>query len=273
LLALQRAAGNAAVTQALSVQRAPAKDDDLGGIGAKFAIGQYVGLAHRVQQAWGRLTPYSRVKALLTGANYELGIIDVPGVGFELKKLDGDAAEFRADSWKMLVDPPAFADDQGTDDLVADSASHVYHEARHAEQAFLAARLLAAKKLKPDEIADTFGIREDIAAQAAKKPLTKPGRERSLAKRIVASETGEGAKFNADLFRDLRQIEKNLDAAETAYNALPDGPAKDKAKQKLDLEQAAYDIAYKQYREQAHEADAWKVGDAVKDAYSKPKAP
>jgi hypothetical protein len=220
------------------------------------------------------MTPYSRAKAFLNAANYELGIIDVPRVDdLEMKKLPGDDAEFQAEGWKMLVNPPGFADDQGTDDRVAESASTIYHEARHAEQAFLAARLLAAKKLKPDEIADTFGIRQDIAAQAAKNPLSKPGRERSLAKRIVASETGAGAKFNQELFRDLRAIEKNLDAAETAYNALPDGPAKDKAKQKLDLEQAAYDIAYKQYREQAHEADAWRVGDAVKAAYSAPQKP
>src|SRR5690242_1142221 len=50
LLALQRSAGNAAVTHALSVQRVPAQDEaDLGGIGARFAVDQYVGVAKRLQ--------------------------------------------------------------------------------------------------------------------------------------------------------------------------------------------------------------------------------
>jgi hypothetical protein len=273
LLLLQRSAGNAAVAQALSVQRAPAKNDDLGGIGARFAVDQYAGVAKRLQGVWARLTPYSRAKGFLTAANFELAHIDVPSVELKMQKLDGDDAEFKADWWQMLVNPPAFADDHGADEQVAESASTIYHEARHAEQAFLVARLLSGKKLKVDEIVDTFPIRADIAAQAATQPLKKPGRERALAGRVLASETGAGARFNSELFRDMREIEKKLDAAETAWKALPDGPAKDKAKEKLDLEQAAYDIAYRQYREQAHEADAWKVGDAVKERLAPPKAP
>ena len=273
LLALQRSAGNAAVARALSVQRAPARgDDDLGGIGARFAVDQYAGVAKRLQGVWGRLTPYSRANGFLTAANFELAHIDVPGVGLKLQKLDGDDAQFEAEWWHMLVNPPSFADDHGADDQIAESASTIYHEARHAEQAFLVARLLAGKGLEIDEIVDTFTIRGDIAAQAKKQPLKKPGRERKLASRVLASETGAGARYNAALMSDLREIEKKLDAAETAWKALPPGPAKDRAKEKVDFEQAAYDIAYRQYREQAHEADAWKVGDEVKGRLAQPGA-
>jgi hypothetical protein len=272
LLLLQRSAGNAAVAQALSVQRAPAKDDDdLGGIGARFAVDQYAGVAKRLQGVWGRLTPYSRANGFLIAANFELAHIDVPSVELKMEKLDGNDAEFKSDGWRMLVNPPAFADDHGADEQVAESASTIYHEARHAEQAFLVARLLAGKGLDVDEIAQTFPIRDDIAARAKQQPLKKAGRERKLASRVLASETGAGATYNASLMHDLNEIEKKLDAAETAWKALPSGPAKDKAKEKVDFEQAAYEIAYRQYREQAHEADAWKVGDAVRGRLAPPK--
>jgi hypothetical protein len=273
LMALQRSAGNAAVARALSVQRAPAKEDELGGIGARFAVDQYAGVAKKLETVWGRLTPYSRASALVNAANFELAHIDVPNVELKLDKLDSAQAVFAKEDWKMTVDRGTMSSPTVDDATMGESASYVYHEARHAEQAFLVARLLAGRKLKVDEIVDTFEIRADIAAQAAKQPLRTPGRERTLAKRVLASEAGAGKTHNVKLFEDWRAIEKNLDAAELAWKNAPEGPAKDKAREKLDLEQAAYDAAYKEYREQAHEADAWKVGDAVKGRIDPPKTP
>lgn len=274
LVALQRSAGNAAVAQALSVQRAPAKEDELGGIGAKFAVDQYAGVAKKLETVWARLTPYGRANALLTAANFELAHIDVPNVDLKVDKV-GDRADavFVKEDWQMTVDRGTMSSPTVDDATMALSASNVYHEARHAEQAFLVARLLAGRKLKADEIVDTFEIRADIAAKATRQPLKAPGRERTLAKRVLASEAGAGHTHNVKLFEDWREIENNLDAAELAWKNAPAGPAKDKLKAKVDLEQAAYDAAYKEYREQAHEADAWKVGDAVKDRIDPPKKP
>lgn len=272
-MALQRSAGNAAVARAISVQRAPAKEDDLGGIGARFAVDQYAGVAKKLETVWGRLTPYSRANALVNAANFELAHIDVPNVELKVDKVDSADAVFVKEDWKMTVDRGTMSSPTVDDATMAQSASNVYHEARHAEQAFLVARLLAGRKLKVDEIVDTFEIRADIAAKATQQPLRAPGRERTLAKRILASEAGAGKAYNVKLFEDWKAIEKNLDAAELAWKNAPDGPAKDKLKAKVDLEQAAYDAAYKEYREQAHEADAWKVGDAVKDRIAPPKAP
>jgi hypothetical protein len=197
----------------------------------------------------------------------------VPSVELKVDKVQSAQAVFLKEDWRMTVDRETMSSATADDASIAERASDVYHEARHAEQAFLVARLLAGRKLKVDEIVDVFEIRADIAAKAAKQPLKKPGRERTLAQRVLASEAGAGKARNLKLFDDWAEIEKHLNAAQLAYDAAPEGEARDKAKAKLDLEQAAWDAAYKEYVEQAHEADAWKVGDAVKNRIAPPKAP
>src|SRR5262249_17451175 len=140
VMALQRSAGNAAVAQALSVQRAPAPKEPLTGLGAQFAVDQYVGVAQKLQENWARLTPDGRAKVLVNAANFELSHIDVPPVEMAMGDGAHDDGEFDQANWTMTMAKAQFAAESVTDADAASVASNVYHEARHAEQYFLIAR-------------------------------------------------------------------------------------------------------------------------------------
>ena len=277
LIALQRSAGNAAVTQALSVQRSPApaaaRQEDLGGIGARFAVDQYVGVAHKLQQNWGRLTPFGRAKVLVNAVNFELAHIDVPPVELKMENLDHDAGRFDSESWAMEIDRPHFAGAKIDDGAAAENASTIYHEARHAEQDFLVGRMLAGKKMKAAEIAEKFDMRVDVAAAAAKQPLTGAGEDRRRASKFYESEVGKHADERSTTLDDLHLFDERVAALQAAWLQASSPEEDKKAKEKLDIEVAARDAAYAAYRALPEEADAWEVGDAVKKAYSKSKQP
>jgi hypothetical protein len=125
--------------------------------------------------------------ALFLGAaaNVELAKLGVPDVHMVMAKGDiAAAAQFWADGWYMLVNPKVFTSRPEqvktlgdlTDQEAALIADHVFHEARHAEQAFRVARLQAAEGKDPG-----LGVEQDIADAAAASPLALgPGNAKAV---------------------------------------------------------------------------------------------
>ena len=285
LLELQRSAGNMAVATAIAVSRAPAKEPELTGIGANFAVDQYAGVAQKLRENWARLTPYSRAQMLVTAVNFELAHVDVPSTTFELSdKLPPlNSGEFVANEkdWTFLLNKAMFTDPspdsidqqgEGSPGL----AQTVYHEGRHAEQWFRMARLKAGSKWKAKVIADWLSIPVPIAKEAVRHPLKGDGPEAREAEAWIASISGGAGEKNAKAEQGADEPQRKLLAAKAALEKVeadPDASEADKKKATalVDLWQKRFDEARAAYLKVPQEADAWKVGGRAESALGKAK--
>jgi hypothetical protein len=187
LLNLQRHAGNAAVAGiiagaggrvprapawagAFSIQRMPAF-----GLAAPRATNEFAETAVRWWRKYPGTTLANFAVILLEEASASLEKIGVPAV-----ELDGassaSAAVFHANTWTISVNVQAtgYAPNTKIGELkpedMADFADTFFHEARHAEQRFLMARLAIGESPGKDArtIADEVKVPERVAAAAIK---------------------------------------------------------------------------------------------------------
>ncbi|MFC5285693.1 hypothetical protein ACFPM7_01395 [Actinokineospora guangxiensis] len=124
-----------------------------------------------------RMTAEQRVGALESAANDELTAAGVPSVRFRLDPATARYARFDAATWVALVEPSPF-DPATAEALTEDErgrvAGTIYHEARHAEQWFEIARLLAGLHgFDAARIAEEMTIPEHVAEAAAADPTTR----------------------------------------------------------------------------------------------------
>ncbi len=235
------------------------------GIGADFAVGQYVGVAKKVGERWGEMTPYARAQALVTAVNFELSHFDVPKVAFVLKDLGDDNGQLDFATWTLELNSERFK--KGTPEAadLPGVARTVYHESRHADQWFRMARLQAGLKMKADDIEDKLGIPSSVVKEAVKNPLKGDGPEAQEAKAWFESVYGSKADDRNKTLTDLDDFgTKYRDALAAKAKVDSDPSATDDDKKKAaDLVAATkkrYDEIYAKYRALPEEADAWKLG-------------
>ncbi len=214
VVALQRSAGNAAVTALISRDEsatatasapatAPAPLPDKTGIASRHGIGRYVAAAKKVQADWATLAKAEdRAKALGAAANEELKLAGVPAAKVRVKKLAVNG-EFDFATWTLDIGKTAFEKATPSFGEVMSATDTVYHEARHAEQWFRIARLQAGKGWKAWKIATKLGIPVKIAKAAVANPLTGTGVDATEASSWFESVYGTGEKHREKTLGDL----------------------------------------------------------------------
>jgi len=107
--------------------------------------------------------PYS----LSFGSSPELATVGVPPIQLRLdEKLTGGAV-FAANTWMLQTAPSTFV----ADALAPGVVSLLYHEARHAEQWFRMARVLAGRGATAAELSKRLRMDPTVAALAVERPL------------------------------------------------------------------------------------------------------
>lgn len=261
------------------------------GIGQSLSVGEFVTAAKDVEAHWDKLKPKERADKMAAAANAELTKAGVPKTTAVLAKLPGnEAGELNFSAWELKLGSPAFSTATTDSAKMADAASTIYHESRHAEQWFRMARLQAGKGKKASEIKSEMGIPARIAAEAAKNPLTGTGTEEKEAEAWYDSVYGTHAKARNEVLKQLAPLDKKVkDAAiksnmlGNAYALIEKDPKADEKRKKsaLDLWLHAYQAwqaaakeqqaNYQAYRNLPEEADAWKTGDSAKAKYQPTK--
>ena len=112
-------------------------------------------------------TPAQRATELLALINARLAAVGVPPCTLG-KESGGDASQFHAGDWTIDMSARELADPDG-------AAATIYHEARHAEQAFRIARMLAGRGKNAAQIAAELGLEKTEIADAAVKVPFAPG--------------------------------------------------------------------------------------------------
>jgi hypothetical protein len=121
----------------------------------------------KTEASWDELSPAERMAELVTHANTALNKFGIPPVGV-MPGL-GDNPSFFRQNWGISY-PVGFADFDLDHQRFTRLAGTVYHEVRHAEQAFRVARKLAAEGRNANEIGRILGITPALAQLAVDAP-------------------------------------------------------------------------------------------------------
>ena len=184
ILNLQRLIGNQAVQRLIAHKTLSKHTIQLNrqpyGLETKGSVDQYTDYALKLRQSNPKMLLKDFANKLTENISQELDKQGVPQVKMTIKA-HLHQGEFKQDSWELIVDPAKF-DTQNTGakelgqlsvDDVINATGTVYHEARHADQDFLVARMLAGKNKTPAEIhkATVTPGRKGIPLEVAKKAV------------------------------------------------------------------------------------------------------
>jgi uncharacterized protein (DUF433 family) len=163
------------------------------GLAEEEEIEAFAGAARGVIEGdWATKTSEERADALLARINERLDAANVPRVGKVIQNLGGHAGRFAFSLWAIRFNQPTLESETFTDDQAAALASTVYHEARHAEQWYRMAQMLAGQGRTAAEIAYGMGIPNRIAVAAVANPLASGSMEALIADGWYQSVYGTG---------------------------------------------------------------------------------
>jgi peptidoglycan hydrolase-like protein with peptidoglycan-binding domain len=163
-----------------------------------------------------------RRAAIEVAVNERLAAVGVPYVTFTLDaaEANGALAVFKYQKWTVFLDPPRFepaAADWATPEQQAALLGTVYHESRHAEQWFRAARYRAGLGNTADQIVADMKIEKWVADLAVANPILQSNQEADEAAAWYESVYGSGEQHRRDAYtnRDraaIRALPEEVDA-------------------------------------------------------------
>jgi hypothetical protein len=237
------------------------------GLARSDEMDQYVTEAKQVQTNWATLaTAQARADALMVIVNARLTSAGVPTCVGVLRDLGAAAGQLDFPTWQIDLGQQAFSRATITDDQAAEIANTVYHEARHAEQWFRMAQMLAGQGRAARQIEIQMGIPARIAVQAFSNPLAQGSMEALIAQGWYESVYGARANYRNRVLTEALSSKTALDAAQTAFDTNPT-PAN---QARLTAARRRFDVAYQKYVDLPEEADAHRVGNAVEARYRLP---
>ncbi|MGV8838211.1 hypothetical protein, partial [Cellvibrio sp.] len=115
--------------------------------------GAYLMDAKTLETEWGDKSSEQRAETMLLAVNKSLTQTGAPAITYSFVDLDEDSyGSFSESKWNMELNRALFTKDTVDSETMAQVADTVFHEARHAEQFFRIARLLAGMGFDVGEI-------------------------------------------------------------------------------------------------------------------------
>ncbi|MHC9294029.1 hypothetical protein ACRCUN_16330 [Mycobacterium sp. LTG2003] len=233
-----------------------------GGLGVSARITVYVGEMKSVLDRWDELkTPEARRLALKTEINKHLGEVGVPAV----ELTTGEGNQFDSTTWTIFIKPSAFkelpSDPEHRDRHTTALTSTLYHEARHAEQAFRIASMLAGRGLNEGQIYWQTSTKKDVIKEALKpENQLKPGTmEAAIAEGWYDSQNGTDSPKTHRVYAEINAAAKALEAAEAAKEANP--TPENQRRHEAAVER--FKAAEAAYYDLPQENDAFRISDEI----------
>lgn len=255
---------------------------DLSGLGTIRTVDHFAAAVHDIQRHWSDAgqTVDTRAGALLAAANHEMAAAHIPVLRQVLPEPMSARGAFTPDDWSLHLSLEMLQNNTLSDDAAADLCNTTLHEARHAEQDFLAARWAAGLGDSIATIARNVFV--DVARTAHGLPLdARHGTpaERALAQRMYTSTVTDGVandRIERDTTAEIDELNARTAAAQAALTALNAGvtattiATATAARDALRRQVPVVEAAYRAYRAIPHEADAHEVGDTAEVAFRRP---
>ena len=260
-------------------ERKAKKIPDLTGLGKITSLENFATAIKKVQSDWSKLSVDDRVKAIGDAANAQLIAADVPKFRTVAKAKTEWKGFFQAGSWKFSISEDLVNKASLSNADAAELANTALHEARHAEQHFLAARFSAGppNNKTAAELAAEQGILEDPIANAAvakkfdnKTDATVAALGKKMYKAMVTDEAANQKISDDDYTKEMKDARDEAIKSLAKLKAAANATTLADAAQKRDTLKAAIaevEKRYTDYRNIPYEADAHEVGDAAEQAF------
>lgn len=265
------ALGGADKKQGGEAKQAPkAAGPEDAGLNSKLSVDAFGNAVEALKPRWGDLDAKTRGDDLVAFANEQLATAGVyPVLGSLDPSVTGRVAgKFHNAGWKILLNKQLFSKSKfGTDDA-PHMAATVYHEARHAEQYFRMAQMLAGQndKLTAAEIGAQIGVPAYVAAAAMQAKILPNDPAAKFGQKMFDDRAGKGAEHNR---HTLQQVEAQMKIYEPLFvryevaKASKDPKAIEEAHAALLAVKQPVMHAWNEYISLASEADAFKAEHAV----------
>jgi hypothetical protein len=260
-------------------ERKKGKLPDLTGVGKISTLEHFATAIKKVQADWGKLSPDDRSNAIGAAASAELVGAGVPGFLIVARKPMEWKGSFNSFFWKFNISEALVTSASLSNADAADLANTALHEARHAEQHFLAARYSAGPPDNKDQaaIAAEQNIPEDPIAKAAvaakfeaKTDPTVAALGKNMYKAMVTDKAVNQNISDDDYTKEMKDARDEAIKSLAALKAAATDATINDAKAKRDTLKAAIaevEKRYTLYRNIPYEADAHEVGDAAGEAF------
>ncbi len=194
----------------------------MNGLNSSRIIAQFSRDIKSLENNWDQLTSGQRQDSLQTSLNKSLSSAGVPSIKIELKQFPAQLqGQFDFHNWKMYVNEDLVKDSKLSPKEASNLAQTIYHEARHGEQFYRVAELLASnppdgQKRTPQEIAKKlqfFGVPGIALAQQA----AQTGQKTPLSpEQLIQARAWYQSVYGKDSQRE--QVLKNLNSTEKAFS-------------------------------------------------------
>ena len=241
-----------------------------GGLNSQLSVDAFVGAVEELKPKWNDLDPQSRGATLISMANEQLANAGVvPVLGTLAASVTGRVAgKFHNQTWQIWLNKALFSKAKfGTNDA-PHMAATVYHEARHAEQYFRMAQLMAGQQgMTPETIAATLSVPESVATVAMQSKILPDTPEAKFAQKMFDDRAGKGSAQNAKVLEhvetEMRDVYLPLLQRYEAAKESKDPKAIEEAHQALLKVKQPVMHAWNEYIKLASEADAFAAEHAV----------
>lgn len=216
--------------------------------------------SEEVQSAWGTLTTAEeRANLIIEKVNTSLSASGVHEVTVSFVDTGGAEAEFDFTTWSVSIGRDKFESDVISDEEMANLSNTIYHEARHAEQWYRIAQLLAGKGKTAAQIATETFIETGAVAAAVTDPIQPGTMEAVIAQGWYDSIYGRDSAHRERVLTELAAAGNALEAANDAVAADP-SEANVAAQTRA---RARFRTAHADYKNLPEEADAHRVADEL----------
>lgn len=244
------------------------------GLASDDAIETYASQAHGLEREWQFLDASARQQRLEQLINDRLppGVSHIP---MEIRPGQQPEGVMDYHNWRMLIAQHVVENANGGSPTTGgipqiDFGSLVnilYHEARHAEQTFMMARMLAGRGQSASYIEHHLEIPEDIATAATQNPLPVGSVEAVIAQGWYDSSYGSGADETDQTYTQVLHALADRNHAAGEAHAHPD----EETLGALAGAWRRFRRAVGPYRSLPEEADAFQVEQRVENAYMFPE--
>ncbi len=181
------------------------------GLNSKMSVDAFGNAVTALQAQWNDMNPTSRGANLVGLANEQLVNAGVfPVDGFLDSSVKGKVAgSFHNATWKIRLNKELFSRTKFRAEDAPHMAATVYHEARHAEQYFRMAQMLAGRneKATAEEVAAQIEIPPEVAAAAMQSKILPSDPAAAFGQKMFDDRQGQGAAHNR---HTLEQVEREM---------------------------------------------------------------
>lgn len=213
-------------------------------------------------------TAQQRAADLMAIINQRLGDLGIPPLTPIVRRMRGRAVgDLNYPRWQMRLNRVLFS--QAIDDpTFNDMVTTVYHEARHAEQFFRIAQMLAGRGRTPTQIHRLTQIPTDVCKLAAAQPVAPGSMEAAIAEGWYDSWYGDAAELS-EVYGEAALSGDILNHAEALHEANPTA----RTERRVEAAHERFGRAREEYWEIPMETDTHALDERLEAAMEGAEAP